>query len=159
RSSGRLTFDVAESIRAQFCPDASYQATLNACAARMKTPVVLVEAGLSLKKTELRALHSPQTSLLPTPAPKPCLRVLNAMPNPAARNASLQVHRHMRVPASSIIAKLFAADSSLFESSENLASWTTSDGSALVDLDVTIQARKAQDRVVAIITPLRDRRN
>jgi hypothetical protein len=34
-AGGKLTFGAVESIRSRFCPDASFQATLNACAARV----------------------------------------------------------------------------------------------------------------------------
>ncbi|MGO8930350.1 MAG: hypothetical protein ACLQU3_26070 [Limisphaerales bacterium] len=153
----KLTFDTVEVVRQQFCPDASFQATLNACVTHVATPVVLLEIGLGLKKEQQRALHDPQLQFLPTPVPKPCLRVLRSMPNAASREISLQVHKNWRVPGYSIIAKVFNSDANNRDgqSVENLSSWKSSDGSSLADLDVLIQARKVQDKVYALVCPFR----
>lgn len=53
---GKLTFGAVESIRSRFCPDASFQATLNACAARLERPVVIVEVGMAYKNSESELL-------------------------------------------------------------------------------------------------------
>lgn len=158
RAARRLTFDVVENIRARFSSDASFQATLNACVAHWPSPIVLVEAGLGLKAEEVRAVNSPQGVLFASPKPKACLRILNAVPNEAARRALLQVHRNMRVPPSSIISKVFTSDAGeeygAAQSIENLSAWTCSDGSRLSAREVRIQVKKAYDRVLAIIAPL-----
>ena len=41
KNNGQFSFDVVENVRSRFCPDASSQATLNACAARVKIPVII----------------------------------------------------------------------------------------------------------------------
>lgn len=153
---GRLTFDAVNSVREDFYPEASFQATLNACAAQLRVPVVLLEIGMGLKKTEQRQIESRQIDLLPPKQPKPQLRVLTSMPNPAARNLSLQIPRYMRVPSRSILSKLFKGeiDPAVIsgEAEENLFWWTSSDGGALSPAQVNIQAIKVNDRVVAIVT-------
>jgi len=149
----RLTFDAAEGVRRQFCPDASAQATLNACAAHSSKPTILLEAGLALKKSQLRALQDGQLNMFPTRTPKPCLRVLRSMPNAEARKIGLQIHKQWRVPGFSVIAKVLNSDfETEIEAVENLSSWKSSDGGSLPDFDVVIQARKIQNKVVAIIT-------
>jgi len=125
-----LRFEVVEQVRQHFCPDASFQATLNACVAHVVRPAILLEVGLGLKKEQQRALQDRQLQFLPTTAPKPCLRVLRSMPNAEARKIGLQVHKNWRVPGYSIIAKTFNSD---FETDgeevENLSTWKSSDGS------------------------------
>ncbi len=149
----RLSFDTAEEVRRLFCPDASAQATLNACATHAIKPTVLLEAGLGLKKSQQQALRDGQLNLLPTRAPSPCLRVLRSMSNAEARKIGLQIHKNWRVPGYSIIAKVFNSEfESDGEAVENLSSWKSSDGSSLSDFDVVIQARKVQDKIVAIVT-------
>jgi len=151
--NSRLTFDAVENIRRRFCPDASYQATLNACVTHANTPIILVEVGLGLKQSQKRALRDGQLQLLPTRPPKPCLRVLRSMSNAAARRTGLLVHKNWRVPGYSVIAKIFNSDIEInAESVENLGSWKSSDGSSLKYVNVLIQARKIQDRVFAIIS-------
>lgn len=151
--NSRLSFNVVEHVRRQFCPDASSQATLNACVAQMNKPVVLLEVGLGLKKSQKRALQDCQLQFLPTTTPKPCLRVLRSMPNPDARKIGLQIHKNWRVPGYSMIAKIFNSDSETEgESVENLSSWKSSNGDSLIDVEVIIQARKVQEKVFAIVS-------
>src|SRR6266496_359673 len=150
--NGNLTFDTVESVRGRFCPDASFQATLNACVTHADAPIVLVEAGLGLKRSQKRALRDGQLQLLPTQPPRPCLRVLRSISNGAARRSGLLVHKHWRVPEYSVIAKVFNSDSEIGgEAIENLSSWKSSDGSSLKYVNVLIQARKIRERVFAII--------
>jgi hypothetical protein len=151
--NSNLTFDTVESVRGRFCPDASFQATLNACVTHADTPVVLLEAGLGLKQSQKRALRDRQLQLLPTYPPKLCLRVLRSMSNAAARRTGILIHKNWRVPGYSVIAKVFNSDvEEDGESVENLGSWKSSDGSSLKYVNVLIQARKVQDRVFAIIS-------
>lgn len=163
QTSGRFTFDVVENVRAQFCPDASSHSTLNACAARVKIPVVVLEIGMSLKKTEMRRVQSKQIELIPSKPPTPRLRVISSMPNAAARKISMQIPKYMRVPSISILTKIFKAetDSDLIptEANENLAWWTASDRSSLPDTQVSVQAIKVGDRVLAIVSLTSNRWN
>lgn len=76
------------------------------------------------------------------------------MPNAAAREIGMLIHKKRRVPSASVIAKLHSAGDAegLEEGEENLNDWTASDGSSLGDFDVLIHARKIQDRVLAIVS-------
>lgn len=149
QAAGQLTFGVVEAIRSQFCPDASFQATLNACVTRMKTPVLLVEAGMAVKPSEEReALRRGRPGT-------PCLRVLKVSPNEAAKRAKIFIPPHYRVPTESIIAKALSspeAEGEIAESFESLSTWTCSDGTNLGDATVLIHARKQQDKVFAVIS-------
>jgi hypothetical protein len=148
-----LTFDAVESVRGRFCPDASFQATLNACVSHAPKPIVLVEAGLGFKQSQKRELQDAQLQLIPKRAPKACLRVLRSMSNGVARKTGLIIHKNWRVPSYSVIAKVFNSDLELNnEAVENLGSWKSSDGSSLQYVNVLIQVRKIQGRVFAIIS-------
>lgn len=155
---GRLTFSIAENIRAQFSPDASFHSTLNACAARSAMPILVVECELLYKKTEMRSLSDPQLALIPEKKPVPKLRVKTCTPNEAARDIGFQIPRWMRVPSRSLIAQVFADqshDGSDVEAMENLQWWTSSDGGALSFQSIHVQVRKVDERVLAIICPTR----
>jgi len=128
-----------------------------------EAPIVLVEAGLALKTSEREALKSSQLNLLPLPRPIRQLRVLSAVANAPARAAALQIPRNMRVPLSSIIARVRRGENFDFagvaEDSENLTDWTSSDGGSLPDVDVTVQARRIIENVLALIAPVNVHRN
>lgn len=153
--NGGLTFASVENVRKGFSPVASMEATLNACATRLKSPVIVLQAAMGFKREEERALKSTQCELFPAPKPVPQLRVVSAMPNPAARDARLAVHHNMRVPEASIIATVFAEglEFEAVSAEENLNWWRSSDGKVLSHAQVQIEAMKVRDRVWAIITP------
>jgi hypothetical protein len=153
QGSQYLNFEIIESVRQQYCPDASFHSTLNACGAHNALPVVLLEVGMSLKAAEKRAINDAQMSFLPERAPKPCLRVLRSMPNDEARKIGLKIHKSWRIPGYSVIAKVFNSDSGELEGCfENLDSWQSSEGESLGKHKVFIQARKIQGRVIAIVS-------
>ena len=152
---GGLTFAGVENVRKAFCPTASLEATLNACAARLTTPAIILQAAMGFKREEERAMSSGQFDLFPTKKPLPQLRVLSAMPNRAARDAKLKVHPNMRVPEASVIAETFAqkAEFEAISAKENLHSWKTSDGDALQHTHILVEAMKVRNEVWAIVTP------
>ena len=153
-SANRLTFRAVERIRDRFNPDASFASTLNACLARSDSPIILIEAGLALKKAEQTRIAN-GTALSSDFEPK--LRVLSSVSNEAARIGFPHVPKQMRVPESSIIARTFTTydvldilGSGLVH--ENLVCWTTSNGDGLPNVDVVVEARKVGDRVLALIS-------
>lgn len=149
----KLTFDTVENVRGRFCPDASFHATLNACVSNAPRPIVLLEVRLGFNQSQKRELQDTQLQLIPKRAPKPCLRVFRSMSNDGARKMGLQVHKNWRVPSQSVIAKIFNSEiETEGEAIENLGSWKSSDGSSLKYVNVSIQARKIQNRVFAIIS-------
>jgi hypothetical protein len=153
----RLTFAGVERIRANYSFDASFQATLHACTDKIPTPVVLLELGLGHKQCELRAMRAEASGQCGSGAPKAELRILNSMPNAAARRIGLQVHKNMRVPQRSMLSELFKAeDKPDFDSVhavERLGQWTTSDGDVLPDFEVHVEGIRVQGKVLALVTP------
>ena len=154
-----LNFGTVEKIRKRFCPEASYQSTLNACVSRMNSPALLITVGLGLKKEEERQLQSSQSEMFPTPPPKSKLRVLTVAQSNAARGTRLQIHRNMQIPEKSLLSRLFF-DPDEFSGdevvgTENLNTWRhSSDGTSLAYIEVTIRARRIKDKIVALVTPV-----
>jgi hypothetical protein len=153
---GRLTFETVERIRTRFSPEASFQATLNACVKRINSPLLIAEIGLGFKKEEERQIHSRQQNLFSVPQPEAKLRVLTIASNELARGSALQLHRNMEVPKGSVLYKLFFNHDQFQEDEiqrmENLNLWRHSDGGSLANLFVNIQARRMQDTIIALVS-------
>lgn len=151
--NGRLTFDGVERIRQAFCPEASFQATLNACVARIDSPAVVVEAGWGWKKAEKERVENDLFGAFDAPQPK--IRALKVRPNSGARG-SLLIHENMEVPSSSVIARLLlgVGDCEFTREAgddENLCSWEHSDGRCLANVDVYVEGRRVGDEVIALV--------
>jgi hypothetical protein len=149
-----LELKTVEEIRKNYCDRASFQSTLFACHRRMNTPVVYVEAEMKYKADEERRLRSKQRKLFQDDPPVAKLRVGLAVPNSAAVERDFRVMPNMRVPEGSVIHKLHSdASAEQASGSENLGTWEFSDGNSLPDCEVWVDARKAGDRVIAIVQP------
>ncbi|HSH37970.1 MAG TPA: hypothetical protein VK993_04220 [Chthoniobacterales bacterium] len=150
-----LTFETVERIRDRFCPEASFESTLNACVARYTQPALFLKAGMILKSAEQAALDSPQKEFFKAPAPRPQLRVINTIRNEAARKIGLHIPPHFRIPGSSVITDTFRAGSGTTTHSlapESLATWMTSGGKKLPALKVNVVARKIGEEVFALLS-------
>jgi hypothetical protein len=155
-SRSAFTFEAVEEVREAFCPDASFEATLNACVARANTPVLFLKAGMILKSTEQAAVESLQTELFHVPVPRRQLRVISTIRNDGARELGLLIPAHFRIPKTSVIARVFSTDVRTTASSvapEQLSSWTTSTGASLQPMRVNVVARKVGEEVFALLTP------
>jgi len=150
-----LSFATIDAVRKDYCDHASFQATLFACQRRLSTPLVYVEAEMKYKAEEERRLRSSQKRLFEDDPPVAKLRVPLVVPNEAATDQNFRVMPNMRVPETSVIHQLHE-DASREEASgeENLRSWEFSDGKTLPDCRVWIEAKRAGNRVFAIIQPL-----
>jgi hypothetical protein len=152
-ANGGLTFAAVEKIRLSFCPTASMEATLNACASRVSYPVIILQAAMGYKRAEERAMASLQSELIPAEKPFPQLRVTTVMPNPATRAMGLILPKNMRLPAGSVI--MAAAQNQLshqsIQAAENLNWWRTSDGTALRHAAIQVEAVSVNARVWAIM--------
>jgi len=155
-SEGNLTFAVAERVRDRFCPTASMEATLNACATNTLEPIFTLQATMRYKAAEERAIASLQGELLPSEAPKPALRVAKVVANPAARLRGLHLPRNMRVPLGSVITTAMreAEGHSSLTAVENLNWWRSSDGTAFKNEPLRVEAIKVRGSVYAIIRVL-----
>lgn len=152
--SRRLTFNLVERIRASFCPECSFQSVLSACVSRAPYPVLLLDAGLEWKKAEKEQMRSAQRTLFPEKTPVPRLRVLTCIANSSARSSGLHIPRKMRVPPSSVIARVHQGDSrTIGINAENLNSWSSSTGGPLAFREVSVEARKYGEHVMALVSP------
>jgi len=147
-----LTFDVIEAVRSQFCPDASFEATVNACLARMSRPAIIVEAWLEHKKSEKHLIEAGSSSGIKVRIPKKELRVQRVHANDAARIKKMIIPKNMRVPVNSVIMQCFQSHFPKCATAvENLSDWTSSSGGSLPRRIISVSARSFGDSVVAII--------
>lgn len=152
-----LSFGTVESIISGSFPTASFQATLFACARRMTTPVVYLEAALAHKKEVKRKMATP--SMFGDDPPPGELRAVKVIPNTAAQEEGFTIPTNMRVPIVSVIHRLFDAEPQTSgEASEDLSQWE-SQGKSLERRGVVVEGRKVADRVIAIVQPLEEKRN
>ena len=151
QSKRHLKFGTVETIISGAFPAASFQATLFACVRRVQTPVVYLEAALAHKKEVKRRLATP--SLSGDDLPPGELRAVKVIPNNAAQQEGFTIPTNMRVPADSVIYRLFDAEPLTDgDSQEDLSQWE-SRGKLLEALAVVVEGRKVPDRVIAIVQP------
>jgi hypothetical protein len=147
-----LKFGTVETIISGSFPAASFQATLFACARRLTTPVVYLEAALAHKKEVKRRLQTP--SMFGDDPPPGELRAVKVIPNKAAQQERFTIPTNMRVPADSVIHRLFDADlQTSGDGNEDLSQWE-SQGKPLEGRAVAVEGRKVADRVIAILQPV-----
>ena len=150
-----LTFGTVEAIIAGSFLTASFQATLFACARRLTTPVVYLEAALNHKKEVRRRLQTP--SMFGDDPPPGELRAVKVIPNKAAQEEGFTIPTNMRVPASSVIHRLFDAEpQATGDGNEDLSQWE-SKGKSLEGRAVAVECRKVADRVIAIVQPVEEK--
>lgn len=151
-----LTFGTVESIIRDAFPAASFQATLFACARRVTTPVVYLEAALNHKKEVKRKMAT--KSLFDVEPPPGELRAVKVIPNKAAQDEGFTIPTNMRVPAGTVLHRLFEAEVQASDiASEDLNKWE-SRGKSLEARAVMVEGRKVADRVFAIVQPLEEKR-
>jgi hypothetical protein len=151
-----LTFGTVEAIISGSFPAASFQATLFACARRLTTPVVYLEATLNHKKEVKRRLQTP--SMFGNAPPPGELRAVKVIPNKAAQEDGFTIPTNMRVPADSVIHRLFDAEPQASgDGQEDLSQWE-SKGKGLDGRAVVVEGRKVADRVIAIVQPVEEKR-
>jgi hypothetical protein len=147
-----LTFGTVEAIINEAFPAASFQATLFACARRLTTPVVYLEAALAHKKEVKRRLQTP--SMFGDDPPPGELRAVKVIPNKAAQQDGFTIPTNMRVPAASVLHRLFDAEPLTDDDdNEDLSQWE-SRGKTLERRAVIVEGRKVADRVIAIVQPV-----
>jgi hypothetical protein len=146
-----VNFDGIRRIKEASCPDASTQAATIGIVKALPVPCILVEARLALRKHERASAQQLGLAIAETIA-APALRAVIAIVNDAARDAGIRFHRHWRVPACSVIARVFA-EGGHATATEDLSLWTTSSGSRLEPCPVVVEARKGWDSVQALLVP------
>jgi len=151
-ANGRISFTAIESIRSRLCPDASRQSAVLGMVEAWPTASVLIRAEMAVKRGELE--NPNQSAFGFRLGASQALRAVRTTANEAARKAGIYVYPNMRVPESSVIHEVFAGSLSDGQQSENLSSWTTSQGRRLAACPIVVEARLAGDAVEALITPL-----
>jgi hypothetical protein len=113
-------------------------------------PAILIEAKPGLKTSERAAEARRQSQA------QPKLRAVSTGHNTAALRSRFFVHRNMRVPKESVIAKVFAGHAHLeFQPYEECLSWWESSGERLPPQGVVVEAMSAgQNRVLALCVPV-----
>jgi hypothetical protein len=147
-----LTFGTVEAVVSRAFPTASFQATLIACTRRLPTPVIYLEAALAHKKEVKRKLVT--RSLFEDGPPPGQLRAVKVTPNQAAQQEGFFIPTNMRVPADSVIHRVFEADPLMDGTGEEDLSQWESQGKRLESRAVVVAARKVPDRVLAIVQPV-----
>lgn len=151
-----LTFGTVETIISESFPTASFQATLFACARRVTTPVVYLEAALAHKKEVKRRLQTP--SMFGDDPPPGQLRAVKVIPNKEAQTEGFTIPTNMQVPPGTVIHRLFDAEpQSSDDAKEDLSQWE-SKGKSLEARAVVVEGRKVADRVIAIVQPVEEKR-
>lgn len=139
-----LKFGTVETIINGAFPAASFQATLFACLRRLQTPVVYLEAALANKKGVKRVGPGE-------------LRAVKVIQNKAAQQERFTIPTNFRVPASSVVCRLFDAEPLTDgDGQEDLSQWE-SQGRSLERCAVVVEARKVPERVIAIVQPVSGR--
>lgn len=139
-SASDISFENIDRIRAEFCPEASYQASLIGIVKALPRPCILVHADLAHKKGQ-------------DPDEPPALRAIHVTVNQAARDAGFQMHPWWRVPENSVIYEVYCRQR-YGEAEENLDWWTTSDGGALSPCPVLVKAKPMSRSIVGLVIPL-----
>lgn len=150
-----LTFGTVEAVRGGGFPEASFQATLNACAKRMPTPVVYLEAALGHKKAVRKRIGDKSPTLFDGGGPPAGeLRAVKLVANDAAHREGFVIPTNMRVPEASVIRRLFADNGTGEGEAREDLGWWESQGKALARRAVAVQARRVADRVIAVVQPV-----
>lgn len=151
-----LTFGTVEAIIADSFPAASFQSTLFACARRVTTPVVYLEAALAHKKEVKRRMATP--SLFGDDTPPGELRAVKVIPNNAAQEDGFFIPTNMRIPVGAVIHGLFDAEPMTSGDGRECLSQWESQGKSLPKRAVVVEGRKVGDRVIAIVQPVEEKR-
>lgn len=150
-----LTFGTVEAVRAGGFPEASFQATLNACAKRMPTPVMCLEAALAFKKAVKKRVEDDRPGLFgKEEPPEGQLRAVKVVANDPAHKEKFVLPNNMRVPEASVIFRLHGGESARDgQGREDMSMWE-SQGKRQEGRAVAVEARRLGDRVIAILQPV-----
>lgn len=151
-SEALLTFETVKAVQDGGFPEASFQATLNACARNLKSPVIYLEAALGHKKEVKRRMATP--SLFGDDPPPGELRAVKVVPNDAAQEDGFLIPMNMRVPVVSVIHRLFVDETATEGVCKEDLCWWESQGKKQPRRAVAVEARRVADRVIALVQPV-----
>ena len=142
-------------VRDRIAPDASREATANACLRYVSSPVWFLQCHMGLKASEERRLNSPQLSFFPEELPESKLRVRHCSYSRSAEDLGIRFHPNMRVPEASIIKLGFHDEwGGSQEGTETLDTWETSSGGPIGHGEIHFEAMKIGDEEVWAIAHL-----
>jgi hypothetical protein len=147
-----ISFESIARIRQEYCPEASYQASLIGIVKVLPQPCILLRAEPGMRRHE--ELKKLQLSFAQAKPPEPIakLRAVNVTVNQAARDVGVQMHRNWRVPSKSVISHVFE-NGGYRQAQEDLDWWITSDGGQLPSFPVLVKAKSFGESVVALLIP------
>ena len=152
---GRFTFDVIDRVRERIAPDASREATANACLRYVPSPVWFLQCHMGLKASEVRRLNDPQMSFFHEESPVEKLRVRHGSYSPSAEDLGIRFYPNMRVPEFSTVMLGFRDESGESkEGIEALDAWETSSGGPIGYGDVHFETMRIGDEEVWAIAHL-----
>ena len=148
-----VSFQGIAAIRQEFCPEASSQASLIGIVKALPTACILLQVEPATTKKEAENFNQ-GTNLFGTAAvPEFVLRAIHATVNSAAREADILFIKNWRVPASSVIHRVFESGT-YGEADEDLSWWKASSGSQLQPMPVRVKARKVWGGVQVLMIPI-----
>ena len=152
---GRLTFDGIDRVRERIAPDASREATANACLRHIPSPVWFLQCRMGLKASEMRRVNNPQMSFFPEESPEAKLRVRTGSSSPSAEELGVRFYPNMRVPESSIVSLGFHdAWGEPQLRAEALDAWETSSGGPIGCGEIHLEAMWSGNDEVWVIAHL-----
>jgi hypothetical protein len=150
--TGEISFEEIERLRGTLCPSASQQSSFIGFIKAWPRPALYLEAKIALRKSEQRARRyqrsfSFQEHFLGD------VRAVMVVPNDEAIACGLSIFPNMRVPADSVIMRVFNGDTEYAEAVESLDTWESRDGTVLPAIRVRTKARRAFEGVRALMVP------
>jgi len=146
-----LTFERIDEMRAELCPESSFQAALIGFVKAWPEPCILVYCELALKENEKASLAQQRSDF--HDGPVPLLRATKITLNRAAIESSFRIHRNMRVPTSSVIYNLHEGYEDFAEAEENLSMWESSGGKKLNNIPIIVRAQRYGSGIFILICP------
>jgi hypothetical protein len=156
RIHGEISFERIDEIRVAVCPEASVYSSILNLAKLWPTPCVWLEAKLGYKKGQLHGVQACFSFDAEAEEPAP-LRAVHVNANAEARRLRIGIIPNFRVPAESIIFRVFYGCSDFGDAEENLSMWTSSNGKCLQNCPVRVRAKRLGDSVHVLVTPLADK--
>lgn len=153
-AEGRISFEKIEQLRQKLCPSASRHSALLGISKAWPSACILVDARLAHKAGEMKLN---QHSFSFQKVRPPVLRAVHVTPNDAARKLGIKTIPNFRVPSTSIIYRVFHEGISYGQATEELSSWSSSEGTHWDGGTVVVEAKNFGDSVQALLVPKRPR--
>lgn len=155
-AKGEISFEQIEDLRGKLCPSASRHSALLGITKAWPTACILLEARLAHKAGEV---DSRQHAFSFKKIVPPVLRAVHVSPNDVARKLGMMAIPNFRVPAKSVISRVFHEQLPYAEAVEELSSWTSSGGRRWEAGTVIVKAKNFGDSIQALLIPAKPRKS